>query len=137
MIAVGPYREDQFDEVDALWRLVFTEDPPHSHADAAIPAKLATQRELFLTATEHGHVLGTVMGGYDGHRGWIYKLAVHPNARDCGIGERLVRATEDRLTALGCLKINLQVRLTNQAVSAFWKRMGYDVEPLMSMGKRL
>jgi ribosomal protein S18 acetylase RimI-like enzyme len=137
MILIQPYDPAQFAEVDALWRTVFPEDPPHSRADIVIPAKLATQRDLFLVAVEHGHVMGTILAGYDGHRGWLYKLAVHPNARRCGIGERLVRGAEARLAARGCVKINLQVRLTNEAAASYWKRLGYAVEPIVSMGKRL
>lgn len=137
MIEVLPYQESQFAEVETLWRIVFPEDPPHSHAEAAIPQKLAVQRDLFLVAVEGGHVLGTILAGYDGHRGWLYKLAVHPNARRCGIGKRLVRAVEKRLTALGCLKANLQVRIGNDEAARFWARMGYAEEPRLSMGRHL
>ncbi|WP_343519899.1 GNAT family acetyltransferase [Sphingomonas sp.] len=137
MIEVLPYQDAQFGEVDGLWRTVFPEDPPHSHAAVAVPQKLATQRELFLVAVEHGRVLGTILAGYDGHRGWLYKLAVHPNARRCGIGEKLVRAAEKRLAALGCVKVNLQVRDTNREAARFWAQMGYGEEPRISMGRSL
>ena len=137
MIEVLAYDEAQFGEVDALWRTVFPEDPPHSHAPVAIPQKLAVQRDLFLVAVEGGSVLGTILAGYDGHRGWLYKLAVHPNARRCGIGEKLVRAAEKRLTAKGCAKVNLQVRAGNDEAARFWARMGYGEEPRISMGRTL
>ena len=137
MIEVIAYDEAQFAEVDSLWRAVFPEDPPHSHAAVAIPQKLAVQRDLFLVAIEGGRVLGTIMAGYDGHRGWLYKLAVHPNARRCGIGTRLVRAAEKRLAAQGCTKLNLQVRSGNDEAARFWARMGYAQEPRISMGRSL
>ncbi len=137
MSDIRPYDEAQFAQVDALWRRVFPEDPPHSRPEIVVPAKLAVQRELFLVAIEGGRVAGTILAGYDGHRGWLYKLAVDPNARRCGIGTHLVRAAEARLIELGCVKINLQVRLANQDVAGFWRRLGYDVEPIVSMGKRL
>ncbi|QDX25459.1 GNAT family acetyltransferase [Sphingomonas suaedae] len=137
MIAILPYAEAQFAEVDALWRTVFPEDPPHSHAAVAIPQKLAVQRDLLLVAQEDGHVLGTIMAGYDGHRGWLYKLAVHPKARGCGIAHSLVRSAERALTDLGCTKVNLQVRDTNRDAAAFWAHMGYAVEPRISMGRTL
>ena len=137
MIEVLAYDEAQFDEVDTLWRTVFPEDPPHSHAAVAIPQKLAVQRDLFLVAVEGGSVLGTILAGYDGHRGGLYKLAVHPNARRCGIGERLVRAAEKRLAAKGCAKVNLQVRAGNDEAARFWARMGYGEEPRISMGRTL
>jgi len=137
VIEVLPYDEAQFGEVDALWRTVFPEDPPHSHAAVAIPQKLAVQRDLFLVAVEGGRVLGTILAGYDGHRGWLYKLAVHPNARRCGIGTKLVRAAEKRLAAKGCTKLNLQVRAGNDEAARFWALMGYAQEPRISMGRSL
>jgi ribosomal protein S18 acetylase RimI-like enzyme len=137
LIEVIPYTDDQFAEVDALWRAVFPEDPPHSHAAVAVPQKLAVQRDLFLVAVEGGHVLGTILAGYDGHRGWLYKLAVHPNARRCGIGEKLVRAAEKRLAALGCTKANLQVRSSNEEAARFWAHMGYAEESRIAMGRHL
>lgn len=137
MIEVLAYQEAQFGEVDALWRTVFPEDPPHSHAAIAIPQKLAVQRDLFLVAVEGDRVLGTILAGYDGHRGWLYKLAVHPNARHCGIGTKLVRAAEKRLAAKGCTKLNLQVRAGNDEAARFWARMGYAEEPRVSMGRNL
>lgn len=137
MSDIRPYDESRFDEVDALWRRVFPEDPPYSRAEIAIPAKLTIQRELFLVAIEGDRVAGTIMAGYDGHRGWLYKLAVDPNARRCGIGTHLVRAAEAGLHALGCVKINLQVRLSNEQVASFWRRLGYETQPILSMGKRL
>ena len=137
MIEVIPYDEAQFGEGDSLWRTVFPEDPPHSHGAVAIPQKLAVQRDLFLVAVEGGRVLGTILAGYDGHRGWLYKLAVHPNARHCGIGTKLVRAAEKKLAARGCTKLNLQVRAGNDEAARFWARMGYGEEPIISMGRLL
>jgi len=137
LIEVLPYSDAQFGEVDALWRTVFPQDPPHSHAAVAIPQKRAVQPDLLLVAMGSGRVLGTIMAGYDGHRGWLYKLAVHPDARRRGIGERLVRAAEQRLAALGCTKVNLQVRTGNDQATRFWARMGYAQEPRISMGRHL
>lgn len=135
--AIAPYRPDQFAQVDALWRACFPDDPPHNRAEVAIPAKLAMHDELFLVAEEEGRVIGTAMAGWDGHRGWLYAVAVDPARRRSGVGAALVRAAEERLAALGCTKINLQVRAENAAVAAFYERLGYAVEPRVSMGKRL
>lgn len=137
MIAILAYDEAQFADVDALWRTVFPDDPLHSHAAVAIPQKLEVQRDLLLIAQQDGHVLGTIMAGYDGHRGWLYKLAVHPRARGCGIARALIRAAERALSDLGCTKVNLQVRDTNHDAAAFWAHMGYAVEPRISMGRTL
>jgi ribosomal protein S18 acetylase RimI-like enzyme len=82
-------------------------------------------------------VIGTVLAGYDGIRGWIYHLAVRSSKRRAGIARRLMMAAEDQLIALGCPKVNLQVRSTNADVVAFYKEIGYEIEDRISMGKRL
>lgn len=82
-------------------------------------------------------MLGTILAGYDGHRGWLYKLAVHPQARRCGIGEKLVHKAEQALAARGCSKVNLQVRASNEDAARFWARMGYAQERRISMGRHL
>jgi ribosomal protein S18 acetylase RimI-like enzyme len=134
---VRPYRAADEDAVIALWRTVFPDDPPHNDPATVIRHKLAVQRELFLVAVEGGRVVGTTMAGYDGHRGWIYTVAVHPGQRRRGIGAALVRRAETELRALGCPKVNLQVRATNAAVVAFYESLGFQVEERVSMGKRL
>jgi ribosomal protein S18 acetylase RimI-like enzyme len=75
------------------------------------------------------------MAGYDGHRGWLYAVAVHPEQRRVGLGERLVRCAEDALTERGCMKINLQLLASNEATAEFYRSLGYTVEPRVSMGK--
>ena len=121
----------------ALWREAFPDDPPWNAAEVSIPAKLALQPDLFLVAVEAGVVIGSIMAGYDGHRGWLYAVSVLGAHRRRGVGEQLVRAAEAKLAALGCSKINLQVRATNSAVAAFYERLGYAVEERISMGKRV
>ncbi len=134
---IESYHPDDFTGVDELWCEVFPDDPPWNRATLAIPAKLAVQPELFLVASEQGRVIGTVMGGYDGHRGWIYALAVAPSERRKGTAAALMAEVEQRLRSAGCRKINLQVRATNTTVIAFYEGLGYDVEERVSMGKRL
>jgi ribosomal protein S18 acetylase RimI-like enzyme len=92
---------------------------------------------LFFVAVLESAVVGTVMGGYDGHRGWVYSLAVQPQLRRHGVGSALVRHLEQALAGRGCMKINLQVRTSNAGVVAFYEKLGYAVEPIISMGKRL
>ena len=77
------------------------------------------------------------MGGYDGHRGWIYSLAVDENERHRGIGTELMAETERRLRERGCLKVNLQVMPDNEGVVQFYEELGFSVEERLSMGKRL
>ena len=92
---------------------------------------------LFFVADIAGTVVGTVMGGYDGHRGWIYSVATDPGHRRQGIGSALLRRVETALIERGCLKVNLQVRTSNAAVIAFYEKLGYAVEDRVSMGKCL
>ena len=136
-IVIQVYRAERFAAVDALWREVFPEDPPWNRAQFAIPAKLAVQPELFLLAMHGDQVVGTVMGGYDGHRGWIYALAVKSDHRQQGIATELMAQLETRLLAFGCVKLNLQVRANNLQVIELYQGLGYSVEDRISLGKRL
>lgn len=134
---ISPYQERDEPGVIALWREIFPDEPAHNEPAAVIRRKLAVQRELFLVARDGESVVGTVMAGYDGHRGWIYTVAVRPSHQRRGVGTALLRRAEEALTALGCPKVNLQVRATNSGVVAFYRKLGYAVEDRVSMGKRL
>jgi len=120
--------------VIALWNEVFGVRTGRHDPAVSIDAKRKQNDRLFFVAVE-GAVIGTVMAGYDGHRGWIYAVAVAPSHRNRGIGSALMRHAEAALAALGCLKINLQVMPENQPVVAFYEKLGYVVEPRISMGK--
>jgi len=136
-VRISPYSDAHFSGVDALWKEAFPDDPPRNQAAAAIPEKLAAQPELLLVALDGDDVVGTAMAGYDGHRGWLYSVAVRRSHRRRGIGAMLIREAEARLRALGCGKVNLQVRTTNLAVVAFYETLGFEVEERVSLGKRL
>ena len=99
--------------------------------------KLRVQPELLLVAEAEGELVGAVMAGFDGVRGWIYHLAVLPEFRRRGIATALVREAEEGLAGLGCPKINLQVRAENADVVEFYRAAGYEVEERVSMGKTL
>lgn len=131
------YQEADEASVVTLWRDVFGYDRPHNDPAVAIRKKLSLQRELFFVAEESGAVVGTIMAGYDGHRGWLYSLAVDPRVRRAGIGSALVRRAEAALAGLGCVKINLQIVAANAGVAVFYEKLGYQVEPRVSMGKVL
>lgn len=92
---------------------------------------------LFFVAEAGGKLVGSIMAGYDGHRGWIYSLAVLPEYRGRGLGSRLMRHAEERLKLLGCPKINLQIMQGNEAVEAFYRTLGYQTEQRISMGKKI
>jgi ribosomal protein S18 acetylase RimI-like enzyme len=136
-IEVRPYLESDRTAVVALWRQVFSDVPGRNDPEKDIKRKLGVQRELFLVATSGSMLVGTAMAGYDGHRGWVHYLAVHPDHRKHGIGTALMRSVEERLTRMGCPKLNLQVRAINQGVLPFYERLGYRVEDRISMGKPL
>ncbi len=119
-----------------LWRRCELTRPWNDpHQD--IQRKLTTQPELFLVGTLGGEIIATVMAGYDGHRGWVNYLAVAPEQRNRGYGRALMQRVEERLTAIGCPKLNVQVRAGNQGVLEFYRKIGYTVDEAVSLGKRL
>ena len=124
-------------QVVALWNAVFGYDSAHNDPSLAIDKKVAAKDGLFFVAVVGNQVIGTIMAGYDGHRGWIYSVAVHPEHQKQGIGSLLVGHAERALTERGCVKINLQITAGNEAVAAFYASLGYAVEQRVSMGKRI
>ena len=123
-------------QVISLWETVFGYEDSHNKPDLAIDTKLAASDGLFFVAVDGDKVVGTVLAGYDGHRGWLYAVAVHPTQRHQGLGKALVRFAEQALTDRGCLKINLQLIAGNASVG-FYEALGYAVEPRVSMGKKV
>ena len=136
-ITIRSYADEDEVGVAGLWRVVFPDAPAWNRPEDDIRRKVAVQRELFLVAEENGRIVGSAMAGYDGHRGWVYYVAVAPNRRRQGIGTALMAEVERGLVQIGCPKLNLQIRASNEAVVAFYRRLGYDVEERISMGKRL
>jgi ribosomal protein S18 acetylase RimI-like enzyme len=134
---IRPFHASDEPAVVALLTAVFGYSSPHNQPEAVIRSKLTIQRELFCVALLDGSLVGTIMGGYDGHRGWIYSLAVSPEVRRRGVGAALLRHVEQALRERGCPKINLQVLASNAEVVAFYEKLGYAVEERVSMGKVL
>ncbi|MBN2629850.1 MAG: GNAT family acetyltransferase [Rhodobacteraceae bacterium] len=137
MARIIQYQDDHFQGVDSLWKEAFPNDALWNEAAVAIPEKVRFQPELFLVAVDRAKVIGTAMAGYDGHRGWISRIAVLKSHRNQGIGKLLLAEAECRLESRGCIKINLQVVESNANVLEFYRRCGYDVEPRISMSKHL
>lgn len=123
--------------VVALWEAAGLLRPWNDpHRD--IERKLAMGDDLFLVAVDRGGVLvGSVMAGYDGHRGWVNYLAVDPRRRTEGWGRSLMDDAERRLLAVGCPKLNLQVRSDNSSAVEFYRHIGYVQDDVVSLGKRL
>jgi ribosomal protein S18 acetylase RimI-like enzyme len=110
---------------------------PSNNPRRDIERKLKVDRDLFLVGIINGKIIASVMGGYEGHRGWINYLAVDPTHRRNGYGRRIMQEIERRIRAKGCPKINLQVRATNDAVIKFYQSLGYADDKVIGFGKRL
>jgi ribosomal protein S18 acetylase RimI-like enzyme len=136
MVDIRPFRPDDQYDVIQFWNKVFPDTPSHNDPLKDIQTKLKIQSDLFLVAELNQQLVGTVMAGFDGHRGWVYYLAVDPDHRRKGIGTAIMEKAEELLAQMGCSKLNLQIRADNSAVQAFYEKLGYGVEDRISMGKR-
>ena len=138
MTQIVPYHSSHFDGVDRLWRRAFPNDPPRNRAAHAIHVKLEHADGLFWVALDPtDSVIGTMMAGWDGHRGWLYSVAVDECARRGGVGRALVEHAVKALKAVGCAKVNLQIRAGNEAVAQFYEALGFAIEPRTSMGREI
>jgi ribosomal protein S18 acetylase RimI-like enzyme len=136
VIEIRPFQPNDTEAVVALWDscdLIRPWNDPRRD----IERKLRVDPELFLVAVEEELVLGSVMAGYEGHRGWINYLAVDPKRRRQGLGARLMDEAERLLDERGCPKINLQIRSENADVIAFYGALGYRTDDVVSLGKRV
>ena len=136
-LPVRPFEDDDLEDVVKLWETVLPDDPPWNEPRTVVRRKLRIQRDLFLVGQIDGRVVATVMGGFDGFRGWVYHLAVAPDLRRRGLGGKMMEVVESKLLDLGCPKINLQIRASNQGVVDFYETLGYGPEDRVSMGKHL
>ncbi|MGJ0491122.1 GNAT family acetyltransferase [Methylobacter sp.] len=124
------------ERVVKLWRecdLIVPWNDPYKD----IQRKLKVDPDLFIVGEIAGVIVATVMGGYEGHRGWINYLAVSPAHQRKGYGRQLVAFVESRIKQKGCPKINLQVRQSNTDVIKFYEAIGYGKDNVISLGKRL
>ena len=135
-VQIRCYNLDDEKAVVALWQrcdLVRPWNDPHRD----IQRKLGVRPDLFLVGIVEGQVVATVMAGYEGHRGWLNYLAVAPEFQRRGYGRAIIAEAERLLRKAGCPKINLQIRTSNEGVIEFYRRLGYAVDNVVSMGKRL
>lgn len=120
----------------ALWRAAGL-TRPWNDPGADFDLALASPASAILLARDGAAAIGAVMVGFDGHRGWVYYLASEPTRRGEGIGRALMAAAEDWLRARSCPKIQLMVRTDNAAAQGFYAALGYDVQDVVTIGRRL
>lgn len=133
---IRPFHPDDEEAVISLWRncdLVRPWNDPRKD----IQRKLQVRPDLFLVGLLDGRIIACVMAGYEGHRGWLNYLAVAPEHQRRGYGRAMIDEAERLLRAAGCPKINLQIRTSNQGVIEFYRRLGYSMDDVVSLGKRL
>jgi len=133
---IRPYQAADQEQVIALWQKCDLIRPWNDPAKD-IQRKLKVNPELFLVGVLDGQLIATLMAGYEGHRGWLNYLAVAPEYQRRGFARKIVTEAERLLKAAGCPKINLQIRSSNSAVIQFYKALGYTVDDVVGMGKRL
>ncbi len=133
---ITEFKETDRAEVMDLWERCGLISP-QNNPDEDIDRKMKVNPELFLVGVLDGKIISSVMGGYEGHRGWINYLAVDPDYRRMGYGRVVMTEIERRLKAVGCPKINLQVRETNASVIKFYEAIGFADDHVISLGKRI
>jgi ribosomal protein S18 acetylase RimI-like enzyme len=135
-LLIRPFQTEDEDALVALWKMCELTVPWNNpHKDIA--RKLQVQPELFLVGILGNSLIATVMGGYEGHRGWINYLAVHPDFHGKGYGQGIMNSVETVLREMGCPKINLQIRTGNDKIASFYQKLGFTNDHVVSMGKRL
>jgi ribosomal protein S18 acetylase RimI-like enzyme len=135
-LIIRSYCDSDKDEIIQLWEkcdLVVPWNDPRCD----IKRKLSIQPELFIVGYVDNKIIATAMVGYEGHRGWVNYLAVEPKCRRKGFGKQMMEDAECRLLKLGCPKLQVQVRATNSGVIKFYRKLGYYIEDVVNIGKRL
>ncbi len=136
-LTIRPAVADDEPVVVALWQacgLVASYNDPA--ADFRF-ARAGAASDVLVGATDARGIVGSVMVGHDGHRGWLYYVAADPQARAHGIGRRMVQAAEAWLAQRGVVKAQLLVRETNTGVVSFYEHLGFAVTPRVVMAKWL
>ncbi|HXC99324.1 MAG TPA: GNAT family acetyltransferase [Verrucomicrobiae bacterium] len=133
---IRPFQPEDEEAVISLWRqcdLLRPWNDPRKD----IRRKMEVRPDLFLVGLLDGQVVACVMAGYEGHRGWLNYLAVAPGHQRHGLARAIVAEAERLLREAGCPKINLQIRTSNHGVVEFYQHLGYSIDEVLSMGKRL
>ena len=134
-VTIREFAWDDYPAVVALWTVAFGGIKPEDERPR-LAATLARNPGLFLVAAADGAVVGTVLGTFDGRRGYLYHVAVAPAFRRQGIARALLNAIESRLWALGAEKMHLRVHRENAGAIAFYRSLGWEPDgPVANMRK--
>jgi len=134
MIIIRKYKHQDKQSLIKLWQASFPDPAPYNEPALVLAEKLKVDNFIFV-AEKSGLIIGSCMAGYDGHRGWLYSVAVCPENRRTGIGSKLIKHAIKQLNKQGCAKINLQIVENNQQVIEFYRALGFSVENRISMGQ--
>lgn len=134
MIILRKYQHSDKHSLLQLWQEAFPNPAPHNAPHLVLATKLKVDNLLFV-AEKKGDIVGSCMAGYDGHRGWLYSVAISIQTRRMGIGSKLVKHTIKALNKIGCTKVNLQIVAGNEQVTAFYQSLGFAIEERISMGQ--
>ena len=133
-LTIRAYQDTDQNDLIALYQLAFPHDPPWNDPGDMIACKTAIDAEGLLVGIFGGKVMASVMAGYDGHRGWINCLAVHPDHRGQDFGAAMIDAAIDLMTERGAVKVNLQIRGDNTSLQRYYEAQGFETEDRISMG---
>ncbi|WP_173911786.1 GNAT family acetyltransferase [Acinetobacter sp. Marseille-Q1618] len=136
MFIIRQYIDTDLEDIITLWEECDL-TRPWNNPEIDIFRKIAQKDGLFLLAVKDEQLIATVMGGYDGHRGWVNYLAVHPHYQRNGVATALLQQLEKRLIAIGCPKLQLLIHKENIDVQSFYEQLGYEELEVICLGKRL
>ncbi len=136
MMIIQAMQAAQMDDLVAFWQAAFPGNPRHNAPASMIAAKQKVD-DLIYVGLQQEQIIAACMAGYDGHRGWLYAVAVDTAQRRKGYGQQMVEHAVQALQARGCIKVNLQVRIDNAEAAAFYESLGFKTEQRLSMGKLL
>tara|TARA_R110001583_G_scaffold7720_10_gene37989 strand:+ start:11472 stop:11891 length:420 start_codon:yes stop_codon:yes gene_type:complete len=134
MIIIRKYKYQDKHSLIKLWQQSFPDPAPYNEPALVLAEKLKVDNFIFV-AEKSGLIIGSCMAGYDGHRGWLYSVAVCPDHRRTGIGSKLIKHAIKQLNQQGCAKVNLQILEKNKHVIEFYRSLGFSVENRISMGQ--
>lgn len=135
-MVIEPVDRRRAAEVIALWQEAGL-TRPWNDPGADLERALDSPSSAVLAGLEDGRVVATAMVGHDGHRGWVYYLAVRAGARRSGLGRELMRACEGWLRECGIPKLNLMVRGDNAEAIGFYDALGYGRDDVVVLSRRL